>query len=440
MTHAFIKRLIAAVCSVVVCAGTVSGADDAAARARIRALVQRERPAALELIEQAVNINSGTLNFAGVQQTAALFRERFTPLGFAASWLDGDAFGRAGHLVLHRAGKGPRVLLIGHLDTVFDRAHPFQLATRLDANTLRGPGTADMKGGIVVALTALRALAALDALDGLDLTIMLNGDEEDAGEPLTAARAALVEAAQRADVALGLENAADDPRTAVVARRSSSQWQLQVQARTAHSSRIFSPEVGAGASYELARVLNGFYTQLHQQPNLTFNAAVVLSGSQLEFDTTAVRGAATGKNNIVPDRAVVSGDLRALTPEQLQNAVTAMEGIAAQSLPQTRSTLRFTHNYPPMPPSAGNDDLLALYDRASRDLGHGPVMALDPARAGAADISFAARYVPMNLDGLGLLGGKAHTAEEFADLRTFNIQAERLALLLYRLSRDGLPR
>lgn len=411
-------------------------ADEAATRAQIVAFVQREQGPAIDLLERAVNINSGSLNLDGVRTVGALFRAQFEPLGFAATWIDGAPFGRAGHLVLRRPGRGPRVLLIGHLDTVFDRSHPFQRFERVDAHTVRGPGVVDMKGGIVVALTALRALAELQALDGLQVTLVLHGDEEDPGEPLDATRAALIDAARAADVALGLENAADDPQTAVTARRSSSQWQLAVTGRTAHSSRIFNDQVGAGAGYELARVLTGFYTQLHGQPHLTFSPGVVLSGSQLDFDAVAIRGTAGGKTNVVADRAMAMGDLRALTPRQLEQAVKTMESVVVQSLPQTRSTLTFTHTYPPMPPTDGNRRLLELYDGVSRTLGHGPVAALDPGRAGAADISFAAAHVPMNLDGLGLLGGHAHTAQEFADLRTFPIQAQRLALLLYRLSRD----
>ncbi|MET0657591.1 MAG: M20/M25/M40 family metallo-hydrolase, partial [Steroidobacteraceae bacterium] len=353
-----------------------------------------------------------------------------------AAWVDGSAFQRAGHLVLKRPGKGPRILLIGHLDTVFDRTHAFQRAERVDEHTLRGPGTADMKGGIVVALTALRALQAAHGLDDLDLTLVLNGDEEDLGEPRDVSRATLIAEAKRADIALGLENAADDPGTAVIGRRSSSHWRLDVHGRTAHSSRIFNEEVGAGAGYELARVLSSFYEQLHEERNLTFSPGVILGGSHVELDADAMRGAVSGKTNIVADRAIALGDIRALTPAQLERAAGSMQAIVSKSLPQTTSTLTFTHNYPPMPPTAGNERLLALYDGVSRALGQGSVKALDPARAGAADISFAAAYVPMSLDGLGLLGGKAHTAQEFADLRTFPVQTQRLALLLYRLTRE----
>lgn len=430
------RRMLALACALLSTGFEPVLADKAAVQTQLVQFIQREQAPAVQLLERAVNINSGTLNLEGVRAVGSLFQEQFEALGFKGTWVEGAAFQRAGHLVLKREGKGPRVLLIGHLDTVFDRTHAFQRIERVDEHTLRGPGTADMKGGIVVALTALRALQAAHTLDDLDLTLVLNGDEEDLGEPRDASRATLIAEARRADIALGLENAADDPGTAVIGRRSSSHWQLEVRGRTAHSSRIFNDEVGAGAAYELARVLDEFYEQLHRERNLTFSPGVLLSGSNVELDGDAMRGTASGKTNIVADRAIAIGDIRALTPAQLDRAVSSMQTIVSKSLPQTASTLTFTHNYPPMPPSPGNERLLAMYDVVSRALGYGAVKAVDPARAGAADISFAAAFVPMNLDGLGLLGGKAHTAQEFADLRTFPIQTQRLALLLYTLAHE----
>src|SRR5690606_41274451 len=94
-------------------------------------------------------------------------------------------------------------------------------------------------------------------------------------------------------------------------------------------------------------------------------------------------------------------------------------------------------SYPPMTPTAGNERLLALYDEVSRDLGFGPVTAVDPRKAGAADVSFAAAHVEMAIDGLGLLGGDSHTPREYADLRTLPLQTKRLAVLLYRLGRGA---
>jgi len=319
---------------------------------------------------------------------------------------------------------------------VFEPDSPFQRFERIDNERVRGPGVADMKGGIVVALTALAALNKVDALRNLHITVVLHGDEEDAGEPLDLARGTLIQAAKDADIALGLENAADDPATMVTARRSSSSWRLQVEGTTAHSSRIFSPEVGAGAVYEMARILNGFYEQLHEQEYLTFNPGLTAAGAQLEFVPEPLQARVSGKDNIVPARAVVSGDLRSLSLQQREQAKQTMLAIAARNLPQTRAVLEFQDSYPPMAPTEGNRRLLQMYDAVSRDLGFGTVTELNPSRAGAADISFAADHVEMALDGLGLLGGGAHTPAEFADLRTFQVQSQRLAVLLYRLSRS----
>ena len=397
--------------------------------------VKKQQEPAVELLEQVVNINSGTMNLAGVREVAAVFRPHFEALGFKTRWVDGAPFERAGHLVAERQGKGRHILLIGHLDTVFEPDSPFQKFERVDANIARGPGTADMKGGIVVALTALRALKQIDALGDLKITVVLHGDEEDSGTPLALARATLIDAAKAADIAIGLENAADDPSTAVTARRSSGRWQIKVTAKSSHSSQIFTDEVGAGAIYELSRILSGFYTELRGEEYLTFNPGLAIGSTQVEFNPEPLQAKASGKDNIVAPVAVASGDLRAITPQQIRQTQERMKKIVAAHLPQTSAEISFADSYPPMAPTEGNKRLLGLYDTVSRDLGFGPVTAVDPRRAGAADVSFAADHVEMAIDGLGLLGGDSHTPTEFADLRTLQIQAQRLAVLLYRLGR-----
>lgn len=399
----------------------------------IVAHVDANQEQAFALLERAVNINSGTLNAPGVRRVGDLFRAEFDSLGFHTHWLDGAAFGRAGHLLAERGDHGPRVLLIGHLDTVFEPDSPFQKFER-DGDIAHGPGTSDMKGGIVVALTALRALAAVEALDDLRITVVLTGDEEETGEPVDVARAALIDAAVDADIAIGLENAADNPATAVIARRSSTSWTLNVKAPSAHSSQIFRDSVGAGAIFEAARILQAFQSQLAGEKFLTFNPGIILGGAQVEFSPAQMSGRAAGKGNIIAPDAVVVGDLRAISLEQIESAKARMEEIVAAHLPQATAEITFQDSYPPLSPTDGNRKLLALYDQASRDLGFGAVTAVDPRDAGAADISFVARHVDMALDGLGLLGGGNHTEKEFADLRTFRIQTQRLAMLLYRLS------
>ena len=397
--------------------------------------VETQQQPAVELLEKVVNINSGTMNFPGVKAVADVFRPQFDALGFKTQWIDGTAFGRAGHLVAEHKGRGPHILLIGHLDTVFEPDSPFQRFERIDENIARGPGTSDMKGGVVVALTALSALKKVGALDRLSITVVLHGDEEDSGAPLAAARATLIDAAKAADIAIGLENAADDPKTAVTGRRSSGRWQIKATGKTAHSSQVFTEEIGAGAIYELARILNGFYTELHGEELLTFNPGLVIGSTQVEYVSEPLQGKASGKDNIVAPVAVASGDLRAITPEQIARTQEKMRAIVAKHLPQTSAEITFDEGYPPMAPTPGNARLLGLYDKVSQDLGFGPVTAVNPRRAGAADVSFAADHVEMAIDGLGLLGGDAHTPDEFADLRTFQIQTQRLAVLLYRLGK-----
>lgn len=402
--------------------------------------VQRQQDSAVQLLEQVVNINSGTMNFAGVRAVGDVFEPHFKALGFTTRWIDGAAFARAGHLIAERKGRGsdarPHVLLIGHLDTVFEPTSPFQKFERVDANIAKGPGTSDMKGGIVVALAALRALHDTKSLDALRITVVLHGDEEDAGTPLDAARKDLIDAAVAADIAIGLENAADDPRTAVTGRRSSSRWELQVKGVTAHSSRIFGDEVGAGAAYELARILNGFYAELRGDEFLTFSPGLIVAGAQVEFASEPLQGKASGKDNIVVPDARASGDLRALSIAQRDATKERMRKIVAANLPKTSAQIEFHDSYPPMTPTEGNQKLLSMYDTVSRDLGFGAVTAVNPRRAGAADVSFAADHVEMAIDGLGLLGGHAHTPDEFADLRTLQIQAQRLAVLLHRLGKQ----
>ena len=401
----------------------------------IAAAVDAANPQALSLLERVVNINSGSMNFAGVRAVGEVFKGELEALGFTSRWIDGAAFKRAGHLVAERQGSGPRVLLIGHLDTVFEPDSPFQRFERVDDRFARGPGIIDMKGGDVVMIHALKALHAARALDRLRLTVVMTGDEELSGEPLAAARAALVEAARNADVAIGFENGPGDPRTAVVARRGATGWQLTVTARPAHSSQIFRDDIGSGAIYEAARILNSFRETLAGEPHLTFNPGVVLGGTAVDLDTALVRGTAAGKENVIAARAMAMGDLRTLSQEQLERAKARMLAIVAASLPHAESRLTFDEGYPPMSPAPGNDRLLALYDQASRDVGAGPVTAVNPDRAGAADVSFASGHVKMILDGIGLMGHSDHTPQETADLATLPSQTKRAALLLYRIAR-----
>jgi glutamate carboxypeptidase len=410
-------------------------ADDQA----ITKYIDAHQDEAIALLERAVNINSGTQNLEGVRQVGALFRAELDKLGFRTEWVDGSSWQRAGHLVATHPGTSPKILLVGHLDTVFERDSPFQKFERIDAKTARGPGVIDMKGGDVIIIQALKALQSAGLLKSLNLVVVMTGDEEAAGRPLARAREALVNAAKGAAAAIGFEDGDGELGHIVVARRGTTSWDLRVTGTPAHSSQIFRDDVGAGAIFEAARILNGFRERLAGQPHLTFNPGVVLGGTAVEFDPVQSRGTGFGKTNVIAERAVVAGDLRALTNEQFQKAIAVMKEIAAASLPLTRAELTFDEGYPPLAPTAGNEQLLVHYDRASRDLGLGPVEAVNPDRAGAADVSFIAGEVPMIIDAAGMKGKDGHTVGETADLSALPIQAKRAAVLISRLARGVKP-
>ena len=401
----------------------------------IAAYIDAHTDEAIALLERVVNINSGTQNLDGVRQVGAVFRSELDRLGFKTEWVDGSGWQRSGHLVATHPGSSPKVLLVGHLDTVFERDSPFQKFERIDAKTARGPGIIDMKGGDVIIIQALKALEAAGLLKTLHIVVVMTGDEEDAGRPLVRAREALVAAAQGAAAAIGFEDGDGDPAHIVVARRGTTSWGLRVTGTPAHSSQIFRDDVGPGAIFETARILNAFRERLAGEPHLTFNPGTILGGTSVDFDPVQARGSAFGKTNVIAERAVVAGDLRALSHEQFEKAMATMREIAAGSLPHTRAELTFDEGYPPLAPTAGNERLLVLYDRVSRDLGLGPVEAVNPDRAGAADVSFIARQVPMIIDAAGMKGKDGHTVGETADLAALPVQAKRAAVLIARLAR-----
>lgn len=386
------------------------------------------------LLEQVVNVNSGTMNFTGVKKVADMLIPEFTKLGFDARFESGEAFGRAGHLIAELHGSsGPKMLLIGHLDTVFEPDSPFQTFERIDGNRAKGPGIADMKGGDIIILQALQALNSIGELKDMNITVVMTGDEELSGRPLSLSKKALVDAAKWADISLGFENGDGNPKTANISRRGSVDWTLTLTGTPAHSSQIFKDKVGAGAIYEAARILNTFYEELRSEQLLTFNPGRIMGGTTVTHDRTSNSGTAFGKNNVVAESAIVTGDIRAISPKQLERVKQKMTAIVAKHLPQTKGEIEFGEGYPPLAPTEGNKALLTLYSQASDDLGQGTVEPVNPLNAGAADVSFTADYVKMAIDGLGMSGTAGHTVNETGYLDALPKQSKRAAVLMYRL-------
>ncbi len=399
--------------------------------------IARHEANTLELIETTVNINSGTMNSAGVRAVGQVYRAEFERMGFETRWVSmPETMRRAGHFVASKkAGSGPKVLLIGHLDTVFEADESFQGYRRAGERAF-GPGVSDMKAGNAVIVYALRALYELDLLDELQVAVIFTGDEENAGSPLSESKRDLIELAKWADFALGFEAGLsfDGSDWVTVSRRSSSNWYLEVEGRQAHSSKIFSEQVGDGAIFEAARILHQFNTQVKGEKYLTFNAGTIQGGTDVSYAFEENRGSTFGKTNVVPNKVIVHGDLRGLSAEQIERAERAMRSIVEKHSANTRANISFDHRYPPMAPTEGNLALSRLLSTINIDLGRQAMPILDPSRRGAADVSFAAPYAD-SLAGLGAIGSNAHTPEESLWVDSVPVAVQRAALLLYRLSK-----
>ena len=387
---------------------------------------------AIDFLRQVVNINSGTMNHEGVKKVGMVFKNAYDAIDFQTRWIDLSEVNRSGHLFAETQGdKGKKLLLIGHLDTVFEVDSPFQEFELINDSLAKAPGGNDMKGGDVIMLYALKALAQNGLLDNAQIIVAYTGDEESTGKPLSISRRDLIEAAKRSDIALGFETSTGF-NYATVARRGSSGWKVEVTGKRAHSSGIFSENTGAGAIFEISRILNEFYNEVKGEDFLTFNPGVLLGGTTVSFDEAISKGTAFGKSNVVSQTAVVDGGLRFISEEQKENARAKMTAIVNDNLPQTSANITFTDSYPAMPPTEGNYKLLKVLNQVSLDLGQGEVQDYDPGKRGAADTSFVAQYVDC-LDGLGTMGSGAHTPNETVNLKTIEDLTKRTAILIYRL-------
>jgi glutamate carboxypeptidase len=410
------------------------------------AAVDSHNAADRQFLEKIVDVNSGTMHFAGVEAVKDLLAPQFEALGFKVHWVPMQSeTDRAGDLVAEhpcpqgegRCGK--RLLLIGHMDTVFEPSSSFQkysLVAGTDGKVATGPGVADMKGGLVIMLAALRAMKDAGALDHAEIRIVLSGDEERAGTPIEAARRDMIAAAKNSDVALEFEPSAriDGKDTVSLGRRSSTTWHLETTGLSGHSSQIFGARLGYGAIYEMARILDAFRRELPED-GLTLSPGLILGGATAQVNADSTGGSATGKDNVIAASAQASGDIRTLNNEQTQRAEDKMRAIVAAHLPQTDAKISFNEGYPAMAATPAGHALLARWSEISVALGLGPVAESGVMTRGAGDIAFVASYVP-GLVGVGMLGEGYHAEGEKGYLDSIAPQAKRNAVLMERLTHE----
>lgn len=380
----------------------------------------------VSLLERLTNINSGSLNKAGVDAMAEIFRAELIRLGFSTRNLPGEriempscpgsdyAIDVTDHLLATKEGSGTRLLLMGHLDTVFPTTSPFQ-EFRRQGDTLYGPGVADMKGGLVVMLYALRALAESGDLDDMAITVLLNSDEEVGS---LSSRKYLEEQAALHDYGLVYESSGTG--NLVRTRKGLGQARFVVHGKASHAGGAH--EQGRSAIKELAYKIVEIENMTNYETGVTVNVGVVSGGE--------------ARNTIAPC-AEGFVDLRYPEPQQGTEAVQQFENIFEQlySYPVDSGDIRTDSwvnlHRPPKIPTDESDYLLNKTRAIGRLLGQ--ELGITDSGGGTDGSLTQAAGLP-TLDSLGIAGTGAHSNREEARLSSLLERAQLSAVLIRRLS------
>ena len=350
---------------------------------------------ALKLWEKLVNVDSGTGDADGLKEVSAIVIEQLVKLG-AAIELSSAKPAVGDNIVASFTGTGTgKVLLIAHMDTVFPRGAAKTRAFRIENGRAFGPGVSDDKGGIVAAISVLKILNDLQFKDYSRLTLLLNTNEETGS---LGTRLLIERLAREHAVSLNLE--AGRPGDGIVIwRKGSGTVKVEVQGKAAHAGG--SPESGRNAAMELAHQILQLSRLANRERGTTLNFTVLKSGD---------------RKNVIPDYAIAEGDIRALLVEEFDRVEREMAAMSQNKLiPDTIVTTGMVRSFPIMPQNAQTDALAALAQRVYGEIGR--KLRLEGS-GGAADSSFAAGVFKPTLDGLGIIGGHAHTSDEYAEVES----------------------
>jgi len=389
-----------------------------------------ERAGAEPMLDQVLAwaaVNSGSRNLAGLGEVAGLLADAFAALPGEVRFEEPapvEAVDAAGHINAVEHGKhihltvrpdAPvRLLLTGHMDTVFGVDHEFQRTRWLEDGVLNGPGVADMKGGLAVMLAALKAVEQSALAGRLGYEVVINSDEE-VGSPASAAL--LARAAQGKRAALTYEPAALPDGTLAGARPGSGNFALVVHGRSAHAGR--NPEDGRNALLAAADL--ALHLAAGKYPGLSVNPSRIDGGSP---------------SNVVPDLAILRVNLRPRTPDDEARARdlidTAVSAVAAER--DVRIEVHGGFGRAPKPLTADAEALFELVRRAGADLGQ--AIAWQPTGGVCDGNNIAACGVPV-VDTMGVRGGKIHSMEEYLITESLAERAALSALTILRLAAEA---
>ncbi len=402
--------------------------DDEAIERKMLAWIDGREAAMVEELRALVDLSTGPSELDGRRQAIAMLAKRYQGIGLRAEIL--EAAGGLCHLFASRPAAAstagaealapPRILFLGHVDTVHDAASGFVGMARVGEH-LHGPGVADMKGGLVVAATAIEAVARAGRLPRLDLRVLVTSDEE-VGSPTS--RSLVERLCEGCDVVLDFEPGR--PGFAVVTGRAAvGAFRVEVAGAASHAGA--APGEGRSAIVAAA--------DLCLRLNAMIDAEAAAAGSCLNVGTIAGGTA----RNVVAERCVLEIDARARSPEEVARLEAGLRAAAAavEAASGVRVTVRGRFHRPPWPMVDGAaDPLLGLLRSTARDLGL-PLPAIET--SGGSDANFTAALGIPTIDGLGPVGSGYHAPEERIERASLVERAKLVALAMLRLRRPPQP-
>lgn len=377
----------------------------------LRGRVEQHLPRYLESLERLVNIDCGSYSPDGVNRVADIVVDSLRGLGAAVERIPHEPAGGhvpLGDLVIGRiAGQGPRLLLIGHMDTVFEPGTVAERPYRTANGRAHGPGVTDMKAGLLAGLHAIEALAATGATP--TVTFVANPDEE-IGSPFSTPHIRRLAAEHDAALVLECARANGD---IVSARKGIADVRVQFTGRAAHAG--VEPEKGRSAILEAAHQVVALHELNGRWPSVTVNAGVIHGGT---------------RPNVIAERCEIHVDLRAATLDEFESAVTELERLVATAhVDGVRAEVHRGAGHRPMERTPASAKLAALAISLAGELGF---TLRDASTGGASDANTTSAEGVPTLDGLGPVGGDDHSVDEWLDLDSVVPRTTLLAGLMAR--------
>ncbi|HKA79653.1 MAG TPA: glutamate carboxypeptidase [Xanthobacteraceae bacterium] len=411
----YLRHSIASAAIAMVALGATGAPACAEPNKQILERAQQHKDGAIKLWERLVNIDSQTGDEEGLKAVGAIATEELGKLGARIETVPAAKPAVGDNIVASFSGTGKgKVLLIAHMDTVLPKGTAAARPFRIKDGRATGPGVSDNKGGIIAALYALRILQDLNFKDYAQITLLLNCNEETGS---LGTRLLIEKLAKEHDVTLNLESGRPGDGL-VVWRKGSGLIKVEVKGRAAHAG--VAPDSGRNAAMELAHQILQLGKLGNREIGTTVNFTVLKSGD---------------RHNVIPDHATAQGDVRALSSEEFDRIEKELAAVSQNKLiPDTEVTTSLTRLFPPMALNAQTQALVAMAQSIYGELGR--KLTLEGS-GGAADSSLSAGVFKPTLDGLGLIGGNAHSLDEYAEPDSFEPRLYLLTRMVMELGKSG---